>query len=119
MTTSPRILLIDDLRDFVDARECVIARTSAEALQILTLGESFDEIWFDHDLGLLDSGVPDTTMVVVDLLSELAYNGTPYPVGIVYVHTSNPVGGKQIASSLSNYGYTIRRVYAGDYFVTE
>jgi hypothetical protein len=113
-----RILLIDDLRDFRDARDCVVARTSAEALEILKLAEAFDEIWFDHDLGLLNNGVPDTTMVVVDFLSELAYNDTPYPVGVVYVHTSNPVGGSQITSSLTNYGYTVRRVYAGDVFIS-
>ena len=116
--TIPRILLIDDLRDFRDARDCITARTSAEALEFLKLGGEFDEIWFDHDLGLLANGVPDTTMVIVDFLSELAYNGTLYPVGLVYVHTSNPVGGKQIAASLENYGYVVRRVYAGDFFIS-
>lgn len=114
MTT--KILLIDDLRNFRDNRNCVIARTSAEALEVLNTGQSFDEIWFDHDLGELDGQV-DSTMVVVDFLSELAFNDTPYPVGTVYVHTSNPVGRKQIVDSLTRYGYSVYKVNAPDHFI--
>ena len=114
-----RILLIDDLRNFRDGRECVIARTSAEAHAILATNEPFYEIWFDHDLGLLDNGVPDTTMSIVDLLAERAYNDDAYPVSQIYVHTSNSVGSKQIFSSLTNYGYSAVRVYAGDIFIVD
>lgn len=111
-----KVLLIDDLRDFRDNRECVIARTSLEALNILSAGELFDEIWLDHDLGEID-GINDSTMVIVDFLSKEAFYGNPYPVKLIIVHTSNPVGKKQILASLERYGYETINVNATEYFI--
>ena len=116
-----RILLIDDLRNFraVDKNdELVIARTSAEALTILASQNDWDEIWFDHDLGEPE-GKLDTTMRVVDFLSEKAFNDNPVNVKIVYVHTSNIVGRQQILASLTRYGYKAIPVDAKLIFIVE
>ena len=115
-----RILLIDDLRNFriVPKGELVIARTSAEALAILEQQNDWDEIWFDHDLGEPD-GKLDTTMRVVDFLSERAFNDNPVNVGVVYVHTSNTVGRQQILASMKRYGYRAIPVDAQPVFIVE
>ena len=113
-----KVLLIDDLRFFRDERECVTARNSQDALKVLNNDDVWDEIWFDHDLGELN-GTVDSTMIIVDYMCERAFNDSPVNVDIVYVHTSNPVGGKQIMLSLQKYGYNCLRVNAPDFFTTE
>jgi hypothetical protein len=117
MTTS--ILVIDDLRNFRDGRDAEYARTSAEGLDILEKNAPLDELWLDHDLGMLESGRPDTIMPVIDYLAGLAFDGRPYPVKRVVVHTSNPVGARQMVQSLQNYGYNVTRVDAMVYFIVE
>lgn len=112
-----KILLVDDLRYFKNNRECVIARNSIEALNKLQQDNVWDEIWLDHDLGVVESLGIDSVMPVVDYLSEQAFNNTPVKVGVIYVHTSNPVGGKQIMLSLENFGYNCVRVNAQDFFI--
>ena len=112
-----KILLVDDLRDFKDNRECVIARNSSEALTILKQDKFWDEIWLDHDLGIVEEVGIDNVMRVVDYLSKQAFEGNPIEVGLIYVHTSNPVGGKQIMLSLQNFGYNCVRVNAPDFFI--
>lgn len=112
-----KILLIDDLRDFQDKRECVIARNSFEALKILSEDNIWDEIWFDHDLGIVNGHEVDDVMKIVDYLCEKAFNDEPANVDIIYVHTSNPVGGNQIMQSLANYGYNCIRVNASKHFI--
>lgn len=111
-----KILLIDDLRNFVDNREATIARNSRDALEILSNDNDWDEIWFDHDLGIVDGAI-DSVMSVVDFMSGQAFMDAPVNVGTVYVHTSNPVGAKQIMSSLTRYGYKCVRVNASDFFI--
>ena len=60
----------------------------------------YDEIWLDHDLG-----GDDTSMSIVDWLSERAFNDDPYPVKKVIVHTANRVGSKNIVSALNRWEY--------------
>jgi hypothetical protein len=116
--TTLKILLIDDLRFFRDLRNATVARTSAAALTILTSEPEFewDEIWLDHDLGLLPEGWPDTIMRVVDYFCEQAFNNFPVKVGVIKIHTSNPVGAKQMITSLERFGYEVQRVQAEIYF---
>lgn len=116
---TPRTLLIDDLRRFRDARPATVARTSHEALTILQASPDavWDEVWLDHDLGLLSSGIPDTIMVIVDYFCERAFNDNPVDVGLIKVHTSNPVGAQQMAVSLERFGYNIQRVQAEQFFI--
>lgn len=113
------VLLIDDLRNFRETPKdanVVIARTSAEALIELEKDVAWDEIWFDHDLGE-PNGVLDTTMPVVDFLSERAYFDNPVSVNRVIVHTSNSVGRDQITQSLRHYGYSVSVVDAKTFFI--
>lgn len=104
------ILLIDDLRDFRDPPvgvNLVIVRNSADAIR--TLDEmsdlDWDEIWFDHDLGLLNNGEPDTTMSVVDYIGERSFNLRPVSIGTVFIHTSNPPGRDNIRRAMTSRGY--------------
>lgn len=116
-----KILLIDDLRNFrhvVDGHEVTVARTSQEALSILAQDNVWDEVWFDHDLGEVDGRI-DTIMPVVDYFAEQAFNDTPVDAGIVYVHSSNPVGVKQMMASLQNYGYAVARQAPESVFIVE
>lgn len=111
-----KILLIDDLRNFKDKRAAVIARNSSQAISILSQDNDWDEIWLDHDLGEVD-GVLDSVMSVVDFLSEAAFNDTPVNVSKIFIHTSNPVGAKQMFASLTRYGYNCVKVNAPDFFI--
>jgi hypothetical protein len=109
------ILLIDDMRNFITNPDApvFIARTSAEALEVLIAeSKEFQSIWLDHDLGC-----DDTINPVVDYLCEQSFLGTPIDVEVVYVHTSNPVGAYQMMSTLVRYGYEARRVPASEFFV--
>jgi len=49
---SPLTVLVDDVRGFRDERPARIARSSQEALDLLTrLGDRrIDHLWLDHDL---------------------------------------------------------------------
>lgn len=116
-----KILLIDDLRNFrvvVEGHEVTVARTSQEALTILAADNVWDEVWFDHDLGEVDGKI-DTIMTVVDYFAEQAFNDTPVDVGIVYVHSSNPVGVRQMMASMQNYGYAVARQAPESVFIVE
>lgn len=112
------ILLIDDLRIFkptYDLRgaNLHIARNSLDALTILKekVDMEWDEIWFDHDLGMVQ-GKEDTTLPVADYLSERAFFDDPVSIAKVIIHTSNPVGARALTSTLQRYGYRIIRVQA-------
>jgi hypothetical protein len=114
------ILLIDDLRVFRKPQteaNIHIARNSAEALTILheNPGLHWDEIWFDHDLGIVDDK-KDTTLPVADYLSERAFFDNPVSVGTVFIHTSNPVGANALTTTLQRYGYKTVRVQADEVF---
>ena len=113
------ILIIDDLRNLQASVEAelnasgtpfTIARNSSEGLNLLKSPDaSYNAIYLDHDLGLVNGKI-DTIMPVVDYLCELAYNLNPVKVETIYVHTSNPVGGNQMVQSLSRYGYNVVRI---------
>jgi hypothetical protein len=114
------ILLIDDLRVFrtpdADA-ELHIARNSAEALVILQENpdKHWDEIWFDHDLGIVN-GKKDTTLPVADHLAERAFFDNPVSVGTAFIQTSNPAGLRDITNTLQRFGYKTVRVQAEKVF---
>lgn len=100
MTHSRYRLFIDDLRE-PTSPDWVIARTSAEALEVLQTQGCPDEISFDHDLG-----GEDTAMVVVRRLIELDLDaeGTFIPHHFVFfVHSANPVGSENIRGLLGSY----------------
>ena len=114
------ILLIDDLRVFRNPQteaNVHTARNSAAALTILQEHPDlhWDEIWFDHDLGIVDEK-KDTTLPVADYLAERAFFDSPVSVGTVFIHTSNPVGANALTATLQRYGYKTVRIQADEVF---
>ncbi|MFJ9350994.1 cyclic-phosphate processing receiver domain-containing protein [Streptomyces sp. NPDC101237] len=104
---TPVILGIDDLRPLPRATR--IARTSDEGIQLLQEHHDryIDELWLDHDLGGDDSILP-----VVTLMEEAAFNGHPFRIGTVFVHSANPIGAETIVRSLTRWQYHVRRTTA-------
>jgi hypothetical protein len=101
---SPVILGIDDLRPLPWTTR--IARSSGEGVKLLQEHRDslIDELWLDHDLGGDDSILP-----VVTLLEEAAFNGRPFRIGTVYVHSANPIGAETVVRSLRRWNYQVRR----------
>ncbi|MFD5467780.1 cyclic-phosphate processing receiver domain-containing protein [Kitasatospora sp. NPDC127059] len=103
----PVVLGIDDLRPLPQATR--IARTSREGIQLLEEHRNgfIDELWLDHDLG-----GDDTIMPVVTLMEEAAFNGQPFQIGAVFVHSANPIGAEAVVRSLARWNYRVRRATA-------
>ncbi|SDT83012.1 hypothetical protein SAMN05216371_7824 [Streptomyces sp. TLI_053] len=103
----PVVLGVDDLRPLPQATR--IARTSREGVRLLEEHRDryVDELWLDHDLG-----GDDTVMPVVTLLEQAAFDGRPFRIGEVLVHSANPVGAAAVVRSLTRWGYRVRRASA-------
>lgn len=102
-------MLVDDLRSFVDGTPAVVARSSADAVQLLDkqLAEVWiDELWLDHDLDGQDSIWP-----VIEHLEGCAHTGRPLSIGRVFVHSGNPVGVQRMMVALRQLGYEVRRAF--------
>ncbi|MGW3783575.1 cyclic-phosphate processing receiver domain-containing protein [Micromonospora chokoriensis] len=99
------IVLVDDLRSFVDGRCAAVARTSAAGVELLDRYRSrrLDELWLDHDLG-----GDDTIWPVVEVLERAAFDERPFDVGVINVHSANPAGAAQVAQVLRRWGYRVR-----------
>jgi hypothetical protein len=106
---SPLTVLVDDVRGFKDERPALVARSSQEALKLLDelRGERIDHLWLDHDLV-----GHDTIRPVVDLLVQLAKEGSPLTVGTIHIHTSNTGAGYVMGVELRAAGYAVVRSYA-------
>ncbi|WP_435821765.1 cyclic-phosphate processing receiver domain-containing protein [Micromonospora taraxaci] len=98
------IVLVDDLRSFVDGRSAAVARTSAAGVELLERyrGRRLDELWLDHDLG-----GDDTIWPVVEVLERAAFDERPFDVGVINVHSANPAGAAKIAQVLRRWGYRV------------
>jgi hypothetical protein len=103
----PLIVLVDDLRSFLDDRPALVARTSADGVTLLDRhrGEPLAELWLDHDLG-----GDDTIWPVVELLERAAFDERPFDVGSIFVHSSNPPGAGRVVQALRRWGYNVRAV---------
>ncbi|WP_245724690.1 cyclic-phosphate processing receiver domain-containing protein [Micromonospora citrea] len=101
----PRIVLVDDLRSFLDGRVTQVARTSAAGIEALERHreQRLDELWLDHDLG-----GDDTIWPVVEVLERAAFEERPFDIGVVYVHSANPAGLAKIMQALRRWGYHVR-----------
>lgn len=65
------------------------------------------ELWLDHDLGGDDSILP-----VVTLLEEAAFNGRPFQIGTIFVHSANPSGAETVVRALTRWDYRVQRTVA-------
>ncbi|WP_229829996.1 cyclic-phosphate processing receiver domain-containing protein [Actinoplanes ianthinogenes] len=100
-----RVVLIDDLRSFVDGRVAEVARTSADGVALLNRcrDRRLDELWLDHDLG-----EDDTIWPVVELLERAAFEDRPFDIGIIHIHSANPAGAGKMMQALQRWGYRVR-----------
>ncbi|WP_344617673.1 cyclic-phosphate processing receiver domain-containing protein [Dactylosporangium salmoneum] len=98
-------ILVDDLRSFPDTAPALVARTSAAGVVLLQRyrEQHLDELWLDHDLG-----GDDTIWPVVELLERAAFDGAPYDIGIVHVHSANPPGAAKVLQTLRRWSYNAR-----------
>ncbi|WP_067830405.1 cyclic-phosphate processing receiver domain-containing protein [Actinomadura kijaniata] len=103
----PVILGVDDLRPLPRATR--VARTSRDGVLLLREHRDrvIDELWLDHDLGGEDSIMP-----VVTLLEEAAFDGRPFRIGMIYVHSANPAGAETVVRALRRWHYPVRRATA-------
>jgi hypothetical protein len=102
------IVLIDDLRSFLDGRDAKVARNSKDGISLLNAlkGQRIDQLWLDHDLG-----GDDTITPVVYILEEAAFLGEPWDIGEILVHSANPVGAARTIQGLNKAGYPTKREY--------
>ncbi|WP_438941274.1 cyclic-phosphate processing receiver domain-containing protein [Micromonospora craterilacus] len=102
---APRtIVLVDDLRSFLDGRNAEVARTSTAGVELLNRYRDghLDELWLDHDLG-----GDDTIWPMVEILEQAAFEKHPFDIGVINVHSANPVGAAKIAQVLRHWGYRV------------
>lgn len=94
-------LFIDDLR-FPTTDDWVIARSSAEAIQVVKSIGLPVEIAFDHDLGVELGQKIDVRPFLVWLRDYMHYTNLRFPYGFRYsVHSQNPVGAKWIKDEMN------------------
>ncbi|WP_018254526.1 cyclic-phosphate processing receiver domain-containing protein [Salinispora mooreana] len=99
-----RIVLVDDLRSFVDGRSADVVRTSTAGAELLERcrDQRLDELWLDHDLG-----EGDTIWPFVEVLERAAFDGRPFDVGVINIHSANPTGAAKMAQALRRWGYRV------------
>jgi hypothetical protein len=102
---SGTVVLVDDLRSFVDGRRAQIARTSASGVELLGTfrDRRLDELWLDHDLG-----ENDTIWPVVEVLERAAFEERPFDIGVINVHSANPAGAAKLVQVLRHWGYRVQ-----------
>ena len=105
------ILLIDDTRNFKVPRGETIARSSTEAIAILSENDHFEEIWFDCILAGHDQIIP----VLAHLLNTYK-EGTMPTISRALIHTSTDDGAMLIDTYLKRIKIeTVIRVNAREY----
>jgi hypothetical protein len=128
-----KVLVIDDLRSFKDGvipadTDVTYARTSLEGLKKLRTQKVWDQVWFDHDLGIRPkkqgdeegTGIEIFGMKVMDNTRPCAHwmadPANPIVAKSVMVMTASPVGGFWLMSTLSPRYPVCVRVSARTYF---
>ena len=96
------MLVIDDLRIF--EFDAVYARTSDEAIRVLTGQCIWDEVWWDHDLGGA-SGSDDVRPVLAFLEERWAWDEDARDeIGLHVIVTSNPPAASYLAAAFQRWG---------------
>ncbi len=103
-----RILVVDDERTLNIAGADHV-RTVDEAKAYLREHPVLDELWLDHDLGDAED-----IMTLVHHIEHMWHWDMGYDIGLVVVHTMNPVGSQNILRALQQY-YPTRRVAVSSY----
>lgn len=94
------VLVVDDLRLFGDKfvdLDIRYALNSKDAITILEQeADSFEEIWLDHDLGIVDEKIDDVIPVVNWIEEKLVTSDKLSNLQRIRILTSNPVGYQKI-----------------------
>jgi hypothetical protein len=91
-------LVIDDIREFTFP--AVYARTNFEA-EVWLFKQSWDEVWWDWDLGWDGDYVTDTIKpTLLQVERRIAFEEPP-PLGLQFIHSYNPVGRQTLDKVLS------------------
>lgn len=77
------VLLLDDERSFKDGRECLVARSTWEAINLTDGLTELDELWLDFVLKGTDS-----TDEFLSHLRRRKWDGNPLVINRAYIHTS-------------------------------
>lgn len=78
------IFLVDDERTFTDGRECVVALSADEAINISEEWDEVDELWLDYVL----KGFSSSDEFLFHLIRR-KHNGRPLTIKKAYIHTSS------------------------------
>lgn len=101
------IVLIDDLRSFVDSEvEAKVIRTLAESLEwlnTLSFNDTIEQLWLDHDLGEDTEGNVTEIIPFVNALEKMAYFKNAPIIDEIVIHTSNGVGATNISRALERF----------------
>lgn len=122
-----RVMFLDDIRnlDYLDKvtwancysnlsyeefqeaskADITLCRSVKEAKSYILSNGVPDVIFFDHDLGInTETGLVEDSVEFVNWLIESDYDQNYIPRGFKYlVHSSNPVGAKNLASKVDGY----------------
>lgn len=93
-------LYVDDIRTPESQSEWIIARSSAEAIDIVVMEGIPECMSLDHDLG-----GEDTAMVFLKALTALYPDG---PVPDTLVHSQNPIGRENIISYINSWDRSLK-----------
>lgn len=107
-----RVVLVDARRTFADGRSCAVARSAAEAIDLLRRHEFhvIDQLWLTDDSGRRpDDG--SLAELVVGELTEQACTGSPYLIGEIRIYGQDARGAVGIKSRLTAAGYRVVRDY--------
>lgn len=110
------IVVVDDERTFDTDEPIIYLRTNTEAISWLAqwwmtnetrpmhaTARSIDQLWFDHDLG--DGGEAIVTARFLSCLNRTGH----LPIGIINVHSQNPVGADNLLRELAGCAGQITR----------
>lgn len=99
-----RILIIDDLRILATpaGAEVVYARNLSQARAALRDGR-WDQVWFDHDLGVVDGQVEETQQIADEIEAAARGAADPVDIGETFVHTDNIVGRPRLVAALRDF----------------
>lgn len=111
-----RVLFLDDSTERLElaraAFECTTVDTAARAIaelrRVHELGEAFDVVYLDHDLGdqfMIAAGTPGHGGDVVDWIVQHEPR-----IELVVIHSMNAPAAERMHASLTRAGYSARRV---------
>lgn len=110
---NPEIFVYEDkdiALNMMRQQESVYLKTEAEACHFLWKflfgADTIDELWLDHDLGHGGTVWP----IVLGLAALVSY-GVVIPINNIFVHTANPVRGKEMVEMLE-WDFSVHRVDA-------